>query len=332
MDDAPSDYTPPPSEIRPMLAALGTLPKDDEAWAYEFKWDGIRAIGHIDGGRIRITSRNGNDLSGSFPELRALGEHFGSRQAVIDGEIVAFDDEGRPRFQQLQPRIHGADAHRATRLAAERPVVYVLFDLLYLDGELLVDLPYEERRRRLEALGLHKATTPSWTVSPRFDGPGADILRASQEQGLEGILAKRRQSPYLPGKRSPAWTKVKNISVQEVVIGGWTPGAGHREGRFGSLLLGIPSDGGLRYVGQVGTGFTDAVLDVLGEKLKALQTATDPFVDDVPTQYRKVATWVEPTIVGEVSFGEWTADGRMRHPSWRGVRTDKSPDEVRRES
>jgi bifunctional non-homologous end joining protein LigD len=142
MDDNAADYEPPPREIRPMLATLGTLPKDDDAWAYEFKWDGIRAIGHVDGGRLRIRSRNGNDLSSSFPELRALGEQFGSRQAIVDGEIVAFDDQGRPRFQRLQPRIHAADAHKAKRLAAEQPVVYVLFDLLYLEGRLLVTLPY----------------------------------------------------------------------------------------------------------------------------------------------------------------------------------------------
>ncbi len=332
MDDAPSGYEPPPEDIRPMLAALGDLPRDDDGWAFELKWDGIRAIGYVDGGRIRITSRNGNDLSGSFPELRALGEHFGSHQAVIDGEIVAFDDEGRPRFQRLQPRIHAADPHKARRLAAEQPVVYVLFDLLYLDGESLVAQPYDERRRRLEALGLTSAPEIAWTVSPRFDGPGADILRASQEQGLEGVVAKRRDSPYLPGKRSPTWTKVKNIRTQEVVIGGWTPGEGHRQGRFGSLLLGIPSDRGLEYVGQVGTGFSDALLDDLAGRLADLVSDVNPFGTEVPSRYRNVATWVDPTLVGEVSFSEWTMDGRMRHPSWRGIRDDKGPQEVRRES
>ena len=196
----------------------------------------------------------------SFPELRALGEYFGSRQAVIDGEIVAFDDKGRPRFQRLQPRIHTADPQKARRLAADQPVVYVVFDLLYIDGRSLMGQPYEERRQHLEELGLDTSETGSWTLSPRFAGPGADILRASQDQGLEGILAKRLDGPYLPGKRSPTWTKVKNILMQEVVIGGWTPGEGHREGRFGSLLLGIPVDGGLDYVGQVGTGFSDATL------------------------------------------------------------------------
>ncbi len=332
MDDAVTGYEPPPTEIRPMLATLGSLPKDDAAWAYELKWDGIRAIGQSDGGRLRITSRNGNDLSTSFPELRALGEHFGSHQVVIDGEIVAFDDDGRPRFQRLQPRIHAADAAKAKRLAVEQPVVYVIFDLLYFDGASLIDRPYIERRRRLEALGLDKSEGGSWTVSPRFEGPGSDLLQASREQGLEGIMAKRLDSPYLPGKRSPMWTKVKNVLTQEVVIGGWTPGEGHRQGRFGSLLLGIPSEKGLEYVGQVGTGFTDDALDELTGTLAAITSEENPFATDVPRQYRNVATWVIPKLVGEVSFGEWTTDGRMRHPSWRGIRVDKEAGEVRRES
>jgi bifunctional non-homologous end joining protein LigD len=332
MDASPAGYEPSPHEIRPMLATLGTVPKDDRAWAFEFKWDGIRAVSHVDGGRIRIVSRNGNDLSTSFPELRALGESLASHQVVLDGEIVAFDEKGRPRFQRLQPRIHAGDATKAKRLAAEQPVVYVIFDLLYLDGASMLTKPYLERRRRLEGLGLDKTKAGSWTLSPRFEGPGADVLRASKEQGLEGILAKRLDSPYLPGKRSPTWTKVKNIRTQEVVIGGWTPGEGHRQGRFGSLLLGIPSDEGLAYVGQVGTGFSDASLDELTRALEARRSSANPFATEVPRRYRNVATWTEPNLVGEVSFGEWTAEDRMRHPSWRGLRDDKDATEVRRES
>jgi bifunctional non-homologous end joining protein LigD len=332
MDDAPADYEPLLGDVAPMLATLGSLPRDDRAWAFEFKWDGIRAIGHIDGGRIRLTSRNGNDLSGSFPELRALGEQLGSHRVVVDGEIVAFDDKGRPRFQRIQPRIHAQDPGKARKLAAEQPVVYVLFDLLYLDGQSLLAQTYDDRRRRLESLGLDETKGTSWTVSPRFDGPGADILEASRQQSLEGVVAKRRDSSYLPGKRSPAWIKVKNILIQEAVIGGWTPGEGHRQGRFGSLLLGIPGRNGLEYVGQVGTGFTDAVLDDMVSTLSDIRSEANPFVTEVPAQYRKVAHWVEPTLVGEVSFSEWTGDGRMRHPAWRGIRIDKRADEVRRES
>jgi bifunctional non-homologous end joining protein LigD len=332
MDDSPVGYEPPPADIRPMLATLGSLPADDQDWAFEFKWDGIRAIGHVDGGRIRIVSRNGNDLSVSFPELRPLGEQLASHQVVLDGEIVAFDEKGRPRFQKLQPRIHASDPNKAKRLSVEQPAVYVLFDLLYLDGSSLLDQPYRERRERLEALPLGKVKGGSWTLSPRFDGPGADVLQASQEQGLEGILAKGSDSLYLPGKRSPQWRKIKNILTQEVVVGGWTPGEGHRQGQFGSLLLGVPSHDGLAYVGQVGTGFSDDSLDDLMGKLERLRSPTDPFGTEVPRRYRTTATWVEPVLVGEVRFGEWTAEGRMRHPSWRGLRDDKNASEVRRES
>jgi bifunctional non-homologous end joining protein LigD len=332
MDDAPEGYEPPPRDLRPMLATLGTLPTDDEAWAFEFKWDGIRAVTSVDGGRIHVQSRNGNDLTRSFPELRALGEQLGSRQVVLDGEIVAFDGAGHPRFQLLQPRIHASDAAKAKQLAAEQPVVYVLFDLLYLDGALLTAQPYTERRRRLEALGLVTKTTEHWTLSPRFAGPGSDVLNASKAQGLEGVVAKRLDSVYLPGKRSPSWTKVKNILAQEVIVGGWTPGAGNRDGKIGSLLLGIPSGDGLHYVGQVGTGFTVPILDDLARRLEALHSDANPFVTPVPTRYERVAAWVEPTLVGEVQFSEWTKDDRLRHPSWRGLRDDKSPQEVRRES
>ncbi|HVC69565.1 MAG TPA: non-homologous end-joining DNA ligase [Acidimicrobiales bacterium] len=331
MDEAPVGYHSPPVELAPMLAALGVLPKDDSAWAFEFKWDGIRAVVHVDGGRIRIVSRNGNDLSTSFPELRAIGERLAAHQAVLDGEIVAFDKDGRPRFQKLQPRIHATNPAKAKQLALDQPAVYVIFDLLYLDGELLLTRPYAERRHRLESLGLEREGA-SWAVSPRFEGPGADVLQASRDQGLEGIVAKRLDSPYLPGKRTSSWTKVKNIRTQEVVVGGWTPGQGSRRGRFGSLLLGIPSASGLVYVGQVGTGFSDAILDDLGSRLGSLRSMTKPFANDVPTRYAKVAVWTEPVLVGEVTFSEWTSDGRLRHPSWRGLRDDKGPGEVRRES
>lgn len=332
MDDDPEDYEPLPREIRPMLATLGSLPTDDDAWAYEFKWDGMRAVSYVDGGRIHVESRNGNDLTNSFPELRALGEQLGSHRVVLDGEIVAFDEAGRPRFQLLQPRIHASDAAKAKRLAAEQPVVYVIFDVLYLDGASLMAKPYVERRKRLESLGLVTKKTEHWTLSPQFAGPGSDVLEASKAQGLEGILAKRRDSPYLAGKRSPSWTKIKNLLTQEVIVGGWTPGEGNRRGLLGSLLLGIPSGEGLQYIGQVGTGFSASILDDLVQRLDARRSDHNPFVTPVPPRYEKVATWVEPTLVGEVSFSEWTKDGRLRQPSWRGLRDDKAPEEVRRES
>jgi len=189
-----------------------------------------------------------------------------------------------------------------------------------------------ERRRRLEELGLVTKKTEHWTLSPKFAGPGSDVLRASMEQGLEGVVAKRLDSVYLPGKRSPYWTKVKNFRTQEVIVGGWTPGEGSRQGRLGSLLLGLPSGEGLEYIGQVGTGFSAATLDDLAQRLESLRSDRSPFVTPVPHRYEASASWVEPKLVGEVSFGEWTKDGRMRHPSWRGLRVDKGPAEVQRES
>ncbi len=174
-------------------------------------------------------------------------------------------------------------------------------------------------------------STEHWTISPRFPGPGADVFEASKKQDLEGIVAKRRDSPYLPGKRSPSWTKIKNLRTQEVIVGGWTPGEGNRQGRLGSLLLGLPEGDGLRYIGQVGTGFSASILDDLVQRLEVRRSDRNPFVTTVPPRYEHVATWVEPTLVGEVSFSEWTKDGRLRQPSWRGVRDDKAPEEVRRE-
>ncbi|MGO9195907.1 MAG: non-homologous end-joining DNA ligase [Acidimicrobiales bacterium] len=319
-----------PSSIKPMLAAVGKLPTDDGGWSYEFKWDGIRAVAYVAGGRVTLKSRNDNDLTPSFPELQPLGQKLGSHLAILDGEVVAFDGAGRPSFQLLQPRIHSSDAAKAARLAEDKPVTFILFDLLYLDGESLLDLPYDERRRRLDRLALEQGD--GWTVSPRFDGPGVDVLRASQQQGLEGILAKRTESPYRPGKRSPEWTKVKNLYTQEAVIGGWTPGQGHRANKIGSLLLGIPDGKALIYIGQVGTGFTEQILSDLVKRLGSLEQDSSPFAGEIPTRYRKNARWAEPRLVGEVTFSEWTAEGRLRHPVWRGLRDDKQPAEVIRES
>ena len=338
MDDAPSGWEPLPDLIPPMLAVPGPLP-DDDGWAFEFKWDGVRAIAYVEGGRGRFLSRNGNELTASFPELRPLAEALGARQAVLDGEIVVFDSDGDPSFQLLQSRLHTVDGEarkrRPTRgrpaTGAPFPVVYVLFDVLHLDGVSRLAAPYAERHKLLESLKLDKGA--NWTVSPSFPGPGADVLAASRQQKLEGVVAKRLDSIYEPGKRSPAWRKTKNFKTQEVIIGGYTAGEGRRAGSIGSLLLGIPSDeGGLEYVGQVGTGFSEEALRELRQELGSRILEASPFANKVPTNYARKATWVRPDLVGEVSFGEWTAEGRLRQPSWRGLRTDKSPAEVVRES
>jgi bifunctional non-homologous end joining protein LigD len=168
----------------------------------------------------------------------------------------------------------------------------------------------------------------SWQTGPAFDGGGADVLRASREQGMEGVVAKRRDSVYEPGRRSPAWRKIKHVNTQEVVVGGWRPGGGRRQGRIGSLMLGIPGAGGLRYVGQVGTGFSDALLEDLGRRLAGLACPSSPFDGPLPSAIARVAHWVRPDLVGEVAFAEWTGDGLLRQPSWRGLRPDKSPGDV----
>jgi bifunctional non-homologous end joining protein LigD len=328
--DAPArpDWQALPEHISPMLATLGELPPD-KGWAFEMKWDGVRALVRSDGGRVNVTSRNDRDVTVSYPELRALGASLGTTQVLLDGEIVSFDEHGRPSFGRLQQRMHVASAAAARRLAQSDPAVYLIFDLLHLDGRSLLELPYDQRRELLLELGL---AGPAWQTPPAFAGSGAAAVKASQDQGLEGVVAKRRASLYTPGRRSPDWVKVKNIRTQEVVIGGWSPGKGRRSATFGALLLGIPSDDGtLRYVGQVGTGFTDAMLLDLHARLRRLERKSSPFLD-VPRPDARDAVWVTPKVVGEVAFTEWTADGRLRHPSWRGLRPDKAAGDVVLES
>jgi bifunctional non-homologous end joining protein LigD len=329
--DAPArpDWQALPRDLAPMLATLGTLPADDRGWGFEMKWDGVRALARVEGGRLALISRNGKDMTASYPELRGLAEQLGSTQALLDGEIVAFDAKGRPDFARLQPRMHVASATAARRLAERTPVVFLAFDLLHLDGRSLLGLPYRQRRELLGELALD---APAWQTPPAFTGGGAQALEASREHGLEGVLAKRLDSRYTPGRRSPDWVKVKNVRTQEVVIGGWRPGKGRRADTIGSLLLGLPDADRLRYVGQVGTGFTQQALADLDSRLARLARKSSPFTPDVPRPDARDAHWVTPRLVGEVAFGEWTERGRLRHPSWRGLRPDKNVDEVVAES
>ncbi len=267
-----------PSTLAPMLATAGELPRDDAGWAYEMKWDGMRVLLRVAGGRVRGTSRTGNDVSARFPELRGLGEALGSVEAVLDGEIVALDDAGRPRFERLQPRIHVSAPAKARQLAASNPVVVMLFDVLWLEGHATTGLPYRERRRLLERLQL---AGPAWQTPPSHDGDGAAVLRTARELGLEGVVAKRIDSPYRPGERSDAWRKVKVTTGQEFVVGGWLPGKGRLAGRLGSLLVGYhePPDGALRYAGRVGSGIDDATRTTLETALRSRHRDTSPFTD-----------------------------------------------------
>jgi bifunctional non-homologous end joining protein LigD len=245
---------------------------------------------------------------------------------VLDGEVVALGDDGRPSFSRLQRRMHVANQREARRRATTDPVSFVAFDLLYIDGHSLLTLPYDERRARLESLHLSGET---FTTTEAFrDVSGRDILAATVQNGLEGVVAKRRDSPYRPGRRHPDWTKVKSFRTQEVVIGGWTEGRGGREGSLGALLLGVPDQDGLRYVGKVGTGFSDTVRQALLKDLRPLALRHSPFRSPLPAGEAAAAHFARPVLVGEVAYGEWTAAGRLRHPTWRGLRPDKAPDDV----
>ena len=317
---------PLPTSIQPMLAEAGALPGAGEGWAYEFKWDGVRAIVYLADGRVRAESRNAKDLTGSFPELGELPDLLGGRRAVLDGELVSLDEEGRPSFGRLQQRLHLGGRQLVERRAGEYPTSLLVFDLLYLDGELLLDAPYEERRARLEGLGLsapHLATPPSVA-----GGDGGALLEVARERGLEGLVVKRLGSRYAPGRRNGAWRKVKIFCTQEVVIGGWTEGRGERKGSLGALLLGLPGPEGLVYVGKVGTGFSEGARRSLLELLAPLAREDSPFTVPFSPAETRLARFVRPELVGEVQYGEWTGDGHLRHPSWRGLRPDKGPGEV----
>jgi len=291
-----------------MLATPGELPPDRERCGLEVKWDGIRAIVHL-GGQHRVTGRHGADYTRRYPEISVPGV----RNAVIDGEVVALDRHGRPSFVRLQHRMHLTDPEPL--IMTRYPVTYLPFDLLHLDGMSLFALPYRDRRGLLEELDVG--------APPYFPGE-SDLLAATYEQGLEGVVAKRLDSPYLPGVRSPAWIKVKNLSTQEVVIGGWKPGKGRRAGGIGSLVMGVFTPRGLTYVGHVGTGFTEEALHHLYDHLRTMEIARSPFQNPVPWRNR----WVRPDLVGEVAYTMWTDELRLRHPVWRGPRPDKIPSEV----
>jgi bifunctional non-homologous end joining protein LigD len=318
-----------PDSLRPMLATAGTLPVRDEGWAYEMKWDGIRALAFARDGIVRLLSRTGRDVTFVYPELAGMAASLGVAQAVLDGEIVAFGDSEWPEFEALQQRMNISSAAQARVLAAEVPVSYLAFDLLWLDGKPLIDRPYTERRLLLDGLGLHGG---NWQAPPSFIGEaGADVQAVSREHRLEGIMAKRLQSRYEPGRRSQSWLKIKNLHRQEVVIGGWKPGEGGRAGGIGSLLVGVQEAGGLTYSGHVGTGFTQQTLRLLADKLGPLRRDTSPFATIVPAQDARSARWVEPVLVAEIAFSHWTRSGRLRAPSYKGLRDDKDPTEVVRE-
>ncbi|HEY5888513.1 MAG TPA: non-homologous end-joining DNA ligase [Acidimicrobiales bacterium] len=306
-----------PSGLLPMKAVNGTqLPEDDGGWAFEIKWDGMRLLAYVDPGAatpLCLQTTRGHDAAPRYPELAGLADAVG-RPAVLDGEVVVLDENGRSDFGRLQRH--------------EDAVTFIVFDLLWLDGHDVTALPYLDRRRLLADL---VEDGEGWLIPSHLVGDGAVLLEQARVNGLEGLVAKRVDSPYTSGKRSPAWRKVKIRRAQEFVVGGWLPGEGNRTGSLGALLVGHHDDGGLRYAGRVGTGFNGAELRRLQPRLDERAIDTSPFVDELPAPARRQARFVRPELVVQVEFAEWTSDGRLRHPAYLHEREDKDPADVVRE-
>jgi bifunctional non-homologous end joining protein LigD len=320
-DDGSTASPGPRRTYIPMFATLSDekqMPRG-EGWEYEIKWDGYRIVGYLTGGEASLRTRKDQDYTGRFDNVaRELVKAMKTPDCVVDGEVCALDEEGRPSFSAMQQAKPGT------------PIVYYLFDLLEVEGEPVVDLPLSERRARLEKLIDRRNRTVQF--SEAFDD-GPALMRAARERRLEGIMGKRLDSRYLPGKRSRDWLKFKAHFEQEFVIAGYTRGKGRREWSFGSLVLAVQGENGLQYVGNVGTGFDDDEIERLLKKLRPLERKDAPFpeVPNLPRVRKDDIVWVEPRLVAEVSFAEWTHDGRLRAPVYEGLREDKSPDEVRRE-
>jgi DNA ligase D-like protein (predicted ligase)/DNA ligase D-like protein (predicted polymerase)/DNA ligase D-like protein (predicted 3'-phosphoesterase) len=296
-------------DLAPMLATEGSVANlKASQYAFEAKWDGYRLLVDADHGRLQLRSRSGRDVTREYPQLRALAADLADHHVVLDGEAVALDESGVPSFGEMQNRA------RSTR------VEFWAFDLLRLDGRWLLRARYRDRRRLLEAL----AAGGGLIVPELLPGDGAEALDYSRKRRWEGVVAKRWDSTYQPGRRSSSWIKDKNWNTQEVVIGGWREGTGGRTSGIGALMLGIPTESGLQFVGRVGTGFTEKELYRLKDMLKPLHTDESPFSTPLPVLDAKGVTFVKPKLVGEVRYSERTSDGRLRQPSWRGLRPDKS--------
>ncbi len=316
----------PPTDLLPMLASPGTLADvvgDD--WRFEGKWDGVRAVVEIGEGHFRLVSRNGNDITAAYPELRALAGTLTGHVVVLDGEIVAMDAQGRSDFGLLQRRMKLTKPREIAAVSIEVPVQLLVFDILHLDGISLLRKTYDDRRRILTALAPGGGPV---TVPEPLPGPARDALAHTVERRWEGIIAKRAGSTYLPGRRSRTWIKIKNIIDQEIVVVGWRPGNGRRAGGIGGLLMAVPAKDGLEFVGRVGTGFTDAALDDLQAMLEPLASPTSPLSHQLPRADALGVHWVRPELVGEVTYSEWTPDHHLRHPVWRGLRPDRTVDDL----
>ncbi|THA75933.1 ATP-dependent DNA ligase [Streptomyces sp. A0642] len=306
-----------PPSIAPMMAVPGPLPVPDSDWAFETKWDGVRCVLSTTGdGSVRLTSRNGNDITVTYPELQALGGELRGRGVVLDGELVVLDASGRSDFGRLQSRMGVVNARRAGRLALDCPVHLMIFDVMYVDGLLLLDAPYGERRETLSALGPSGA---HWSAPSYVHGRSTQVWEAVMRGGLEGVVAKRLSSPYAPGTRSAHWRKTKRVETLDVIIGGWTQRRGAAAGVPGAVLVGVTGPSGLRYAGSVGSGLSEREQSELTAYFTVLARSTSPFTDPVDVAG---AHWVEPRLVAEVTASEWTRTGRLRHPVWQRLRPD----------
>jgi bifunctional non-homologous end joining protein LigD len=314
---------PPPPTYQPMMASLTAAPFDDEGWLFEVKWDGHRCLANL-GAATRLTSRTARDMTGQFPELIDLHRQLAARNAVVDGEIVALDRDGRPSFERMQDRFHRHPEELA-RNKGRVPVQFIAFDLLWLDGQPLLDLPLTERRARLTEVLVE---TRDVRLSQVVHGRGVDFFEQARGLGLEGVVAKRSASPYRPGTRSHDWRKIKALRRQDCVIVGWTPGQGQRGPTLGSLLLAVSDGGRLRYAGNVGTGFTQAFLAELLPSLVEREVA-EPAFEGAPRL--RGARFVRPELVCEVEYLKWTDDGKLRAASFKGLRPDKPPGDCVRE-
>jgi bifunctional non-homologous end joining protein LigD len=315
-----------PPTFEPMMAQLAGRPFSDDGWLFEVKWDGHRCLAALQADRTRLTSRTSRDVTGQFPELDDLHRQLAARNAVVDGEVVAFDDNGQPSFQRMQDRFHRSPEELA-RHRGRVPIQFLAFDLLWLDGESLLELPLVERRARLAEVLVPRADV---RLSQAVTGRGERFFAQIRELGLEGVVAKRLASSYRPGARSPDWRKIKAVRRQDCVIVGWTRGKGGRASTLGSLLLGVYDKGRLRYAGNVGTGFTNSFLERLLPELEARETDRPPV--EVPPDPRLRGTrWLRPELVCEIEYVAWTDDGRLRAASFKAIRGDKLPEDARRE-